>query len=104
MNDQVAYERSIFLRAIEIASAEGRSSFLDAACGDNRRLRDEIEALLGAHARPLGLLDAPDIGRPTVDLPAAHEGRVPSSAPTRSCRRSARAAWAPSTWPSRPTR
>ena len=74
MNDQVADERSIFLRAIEIASAEGRSSFLDAACGDNRRLRDEIEALLGAHARPLGLLDVPDIGRPTVDMPAAYEG------------------------------
>ena len=74
MNDQVADERSIFLRAIEIASAEGRSSFLDAACGDNRRLRDEIEALLGAHAMPLGLLDVPDIGRPTVDMPAAYEG------------------------------
>ena len=74
MNDQVADERSIFLRAIEIASAEGRSSFLDAACGDNRRLREEIEALLGAHARPLGLLDVPDIGRPTVDMPAAYEG------------------------------
>src|SRR3954452_24600639 len=74
MNDRVADERSIFLRAIEIASAEGRSSFLDAACGDNRRLRDKIEALLGAHARPLGLLDVSDIIRPTVDMPAAHEG------------------------------
>ena len=74
MNDQVADERSIFLRAIEITSAEGRSSFLDAACGDNQRLRDEIEALLGAHERPLGLLDVPDLVRPTVDMPAAYEG------------------------------
>src|SRR3954454_10622617 len=73
MNDQ-ADEKSIFLQAIEIASAKERSAFVDAACGDNRRLRDEIEALLGAHARPLGLLDVPDIGRPTVDMPAAYEG------------------------------
>ena len=43
MNDQVADERSIFLRAIEITSAEGRSSYLDAACGDNRRLRDDAD-------------------------------------------------------------
>ena len=74
MNDQVANERSIFLHAIEITSAEGRSSFLDAACGDNRGLRNEIEALLGAHERPLGLLDVPDIGQPTVDMPEASEG------------------------------
>src|SRR3954468_17576337 len=73
MNDQVPDEKSIFLRAIEVASAEGRWSFLDAACGDNRRLRDEIEALLAAHERPLGLLDEPDIVRPTVDMPVAQE-------------------------------
>ncbi len=57
MNEQVADERSIFIRAIEITSIEGRSAFLDAVCGDNQALRDEVEALLGAHERPLGLLD-----------------------------------------------
>src|SRR3954449_9780483 len=81
MNDRVPDEKSIFLRAIEVAPAEGRSSFLDAACGDNRRLRDEIEALLAAHERPLGLLDEPDIVRPTVDMPVAREGTGVSVGP-----------------------
>ena len=53
---------------------EERSSFLDAACGDNSRLRREIEALLRAHEGSFGLLDAPDRDLPTVDQPPITEG------------------------------
>jgi serine/threonine protein kinase/WD40 repeat protein len=52
-------ERSIFLEALERTSAEDRSAFLDAACRDDRHLRDEVEALLSAHEDSCELLDAP---------------------------------------------
>jgi hypothetical protein len=58
VNDPLSVEKSIFLQAIEITSAEERSSYQDAACRDNRRLRDEIVALRGGHVRPLGLASA----------------------------------------------
>jgi eukaryotic-like serine/threonine-protein kinase len=42
-------EKSIFLEAIEIASLDERAAYLEAACGDDRRLREEVEALLQAY-------------------------------------------------------
>jgi WD40 repeat protein/serine/threonine protein kinase len=53
-------ERSVFLQAIEIPSAEERAAFLEAACRNNQQLRGEVEALLRAHEKPQELLDAPD--------------------------------------------
>jgi serine/threonine protein kinase/WD40 repeat protein len=53
-------ERSIFLQAIEMPVPGERLSFLDAVCGENRHLRQNLEALLHAHDSPFGLLDAPD--------------------------------------------
>ena len=44
-----------------------RSSFLDAACGENRRLRERVEALLYAHEDSFGLLDAPDRALSTIN-------------------------------------
>ncbi len=54
-------ERSIFLRAVELTSGANRSSFLDEACGDDRRLRRDVEALLLAHEGCCGWLDAPEL-------------------------------------------
>src|SRR5262245_34472865 len=68
MTHAAAGEKSIFLKAIEINSADDRALYLDAACGDNPALRAQIEALLRFHERSLGLLDAPDETGPTVDL------------------------------------
>jgi serine/threonine protein kinase/tetratricopeptide (TPR) repeat protein len=64
-----ADERSIFLQAIEIASTQERAAFLDTACGDNQPLRAAVEALLRAHERPQGLLDAPEVAPTTVANP-----------------------------------
>src|SRR5262245_24008786 len=74
MTHEAAGEKSIFLKAIEITSAEGRASYLDAACGAAPALRARIEGLLRAHERPLGLLDAPEAAGPTVDLGPVREG------------------------------
>src|SRR5262245_11380993 len=62
-------EKSIFLEALGIASPEERASYLEAACGDDQHLREEVEALLRAHDRPRRLLDSPQALTPT----AAHE-------------------------------
>jgi serine/threonine protein kinase/tetratricopeptide (TPR) repeat protein len=74
MTHAAADEKSIFLKAIEISSAEDRASYLDAACGDDPALRGRIEALLRAHERSLGLLDAPEAPGPTADLGPVREG------------------------------
>src|SRR5262249_9218534 len=74
MTHAAAGEKSIFLRAIEITSAEDRASYLDAACGDDPALRAQVEALLRAHERSLGLLDAPEAAGPMVDLGPVREG------------------------------
>src|SRR5262245_1384990 len=73
MADRVLDERSIFLRAVEITAAGERSSFLDAACGADRQLRRQVEALLLAHEGSFGLLDAPDRASPTIDRPSISE-------------------------------
>jgi serine/threonine protein kinase len=62
-------EKSIFLEALEIASREGRASYLEAACGGDQSLREAVEALLRAYDRPRRLLDSPGSLTPT----AAHE-------------------------------
>src|SRR5262245_52418790 len=46
-----ASEKSIFLHAIGLESADERSAYLDDACRDQPTLRAEIEALLAAHDR-----------------------------------------------------
>ncbi|MGI9456810.1 MAG: protein kinase domain-containing protein, partial [Aeoliella sp.] len=73
MADIQADEKSIFLRAMEISSADQRAAYLQSACGSNVPLRAEIEALLQAHANPQGLLDAPDVETPTLDQPTSEQ-------------------------------
>jgi eukaryotic-like serine/threonine-protein kinase len=55
-------ERSIFLHAIGLGSAEERGAYLDEACRDNPHLRPEVEALLTAHDRLGGGPPAPPSG------------------------------------------
>src|SRR4029077_17486255 len=69
MTEPSVPEESILLQALEIASAAGRVAFLDRACGDNRHLRAEVEALLRAHAQSGDLLDLPEQPAVTVDDP-----------------------------------
>ena len=59
MNQQPS-EKSIFLEAIEQPSASDRTAYLDAACGDNPKLREEIEVLMRAHDRTGDILDIPN--------------------------------------------
>jgi serine/threonine protein kinase/WD40 repeat protein len=66
MVERVHDERSIFLQALELTGTEDRSCFLDSACGGNDRMRQEVEALLHAHAHSCKLLDVPDHMRPTA--------------------------------------
>ena len=83
-----------------------RAAFLDAACRATRRLRQRLEALLREHAELGSFLESP----PAAVAPAAsptiayRRPKAParSSAPTSCWSRSAKAAWASSTWPSRP--
>jgi tetratricopeptide (TPR) repeat protein len=62
-------EESLFAQALEIASAAERAAFLDRACGNNRALRAEVEALLRAHERSGDLLDLPEPSPAPTDLP-----------------------------------
>src|SRR5207248_1138984 len=51
MSEPSLPQESIFLEALEIASAPERALFLDRACGGQGELRAEVEALLRAHAQ-----------------------------------------------------
>ncbi|MFN0054174.1 MAG: protein kinase [Planctomycetales bacterium] len=60
MTEQSLPEESIFLQALEIQSLAERAAYLERACGANRQLRIDVEALLCAHANSGDLLDLPD--------------------------------------------
>jgi len=49
-------EESLFVAALDKPSAE-RRAFLDAACGDDRKLRERVEKLLIANERTHGILE-----------------------------------------------
>jgi serine/threonine protein kinase len=51
--------KSVFLRAVEMESAEERRAYLDAACGEDAALRREVEELLNHHGELGGFLEAP---------------------------------------------
>ena len=50
--------KSIFGRAIEISSPADRAAYLDHACGNDRRLREEVESLLRAGQEGRGFFQA----------------------------------------------
>src|SRR6516225_8297204 len=67
VNESSLPEESIFAQALELASAAERAAYLDRACGANRQLRAEVEALLRAHEESGDLLDLPERAVATVD-------------------------------------
>ena len=53
-------ERDVFIEAVQIASADERAAYLEAACGQDADLRGRVEALLAEHERDESFfLDAP---------------------------------------------
>lgn len=50
-------------------SAADRGAYLDQACGDNEKLRAEVQALLRAHLKSGDLLDLPESPDATMDQP-----------------------------------
>jgi tetratricopeptide (TPR) repeat protein len=57
--------KSIFLHAVEIASADQRRAYLDTACGNEAGLRHEVEELLGHHGGLGSFLEAPAVDAAT---------------------------------------
>jgi serine/threonine protein kinase/WD40 repeat protein len=72
MSEPSHTEESIFLEALEIASATERAAYLDRICGEDAVLRARVEQLLRAHERPGNVLDAED--KATVDVAPAGAG------------------------------
>jgi serine/threonine protein kinase len=60
MTDSTDREKEIFNQALEMPSAEARHAFLQGACGQDRALRSQIDALLRAYASAAGFI--PDKG------------------------------------------
>jgi serine/threonine protein kinase/tetratricopeptide (TPR) repeat protein len=54
-------EESIFAEALEQLSKPERTAFLDQACAGDPQLRQQVEALLLAHEKVSGMLEAPSI-------------------------------------------
>ena len=93
----------IFLDAIEIDASEGRNTFIDRACDGNTQLRDQVDSLIAASQKAGNFLEKlqPSVARvATLDLlPTERLGTL--SVPTSCLSKSAKGAWASSTWPSR---
>jgi eukaryotic-like serine/threonine-protein kinase len=64
----------VFEAALEVASAD-RRSLLDRHCGDDARLRAEVEALLAGHEREDGILAMPAAAAAAALLPDRDRGR-----------------------------
>jgi serine/threonine protein kinase/tetratricopeptide (TPR) repeat protein len=56
---------AIFVAAIEIASPQEREAYLRRACGEDSRMRAQLEKLLSAHFRAGAFLESPAPGLPT---------------------------------------
>lgn len=65
---------SIFENAIEVAPAD-REGWLTDRCGSDRRLREEVDALIAAHERTEGLLDGNVAAAAAAVFRDGHRGR-----------------------------
>ena len=70
MTEPFLPEEAIFLEALEMPCLADRAVYLERVCGQDRRLRESVEALFRAHGRSGDLLDLPDEPAPTVDVPS----------------------------------
>ncbi len=67
----------LFLKALELRSADKRQEYLNGACAEDAALRAEVEALLEASARAGSFLESPAHAPnlvPTIDEPSVTEG------------------------------
>src|SRR5947209_1604876 len=62
-------EEALFAAALDQPTRAERVAFLKDACGDDRTLRERLEALLAAHDGSGGVLDTPPSA---LDATAAH--------------------------------
>ncbi len=70
MDKPIVTVKAVFDRAYEITVPEERRAYLDEACGDNRELRQRVEALLRASEEAGSFLDQPfDAPEATSDVP-----------------------------------
>ncbi len=72
MSERHDSAKSIFLSALEIASAPARQEYIAAACGENRPLFEEVQRLLDHQAQADSFLESPAAGdalAATVDGP-----------------------------------
>src|SRR6266404_335994 len=66
MRENAMTDSGIFKAAVKLP-ADQRAAFLDDACGTNRELRQEVEALLRAHDAQSDLLDKPALAGPHTE-------------------------------------
>ena len=108
-------ELDLFAAAIGITDPEERAALLERECAGRPEVRNRLDQLLDAHFKSNPLLDAPaqeqtnavrDCARSrTAPYRIAAEAEGRSSPAVTSCSsRSAKAAWARSGWPTRPSR
>lgn len=60
---------TILLAALEIPGARERAAYLDASCGNNHALREEVESLIAAHFADVTFMNSPA-------APLRHEART----------------------------
>ena len=108
--------KAIFDEAAEIEDPEARRAYLEQACEGDLELRRHVDALLQAYERP-GVSSRDQPSRRTWPRSSAPPYRRLARLPVRSLQapeagsartsfsmKSAKGAWAPSTWPSRKSR
>src|SRR6516225_8204185 len=95
-------EKAVFVAALELPAKE-REAYLQEACAGHPELLGRLRELLSAHEQSQGPLDhRPGALGVTVDeAPRERPGTL--IGPYKLCSRSAKAAWARSTLPSRPS-
>ena len=95
---------TILCAAVELASAEDRAAYIARACGADHALQQRVEKLVAAHFRAGSFLESPAVSvADTVVVPLA-EGPDTALGPYQVLQPIGEGAWAPSTWPSRPSR
>ena len=101
-------EREIFAGAMERASEAERAAFLDGACGGDVALRGRIEGLLKEQEELGSFLESPHpaLARAVGDVTAVASSERPATVigPYKLVQPIGEGGWAPSTWPSRPSR
>ena len=77
MNSLRLDDEAIFHVARKIEASEARAAYLDQVCGEDRRLRGEVEILLAAYDRERSFLESPAVEPPeaaTAAWPSSTEG------------------------------